>query len=124
MFSQIKCDKVKGGDGAGNLKVGCEKRGWSYQRQGAKVAPVSKPAVSLTSKSAARGGVVAATDLEIRDTADLSVFTSFRRDRAEAGGEGGKVCAASRRHPFFASLRLKIISVSDSVAGAAFVVVR
>ena len=31
--------------------------------------------------------------LETRDTADLSVSASLRRDRAEAGGEGGEVGA-------------------------------
>jgi hypothetical protein len=29
----------------------------------------------------------------------LSVFTSLRRDRAEAGGEGGKICATTNKYP-------------------------
>ena len=37
--------------------------------------------------------MVPSAGLETRDTADLSVSASLRRDRAEAGGEGGEVCA-------------------------------
>ena len=37
--------------------------------------------------------VVQSAGLETRDTADLSVSASLRRDRAGAKGEGGEVCA-------------------------------
>jgi GTP cyclohydrolase FolE2 len=53
-------------------------------------AQVSTPAVSSTSQSAGRRQPPLAS-LETRDTADLSVSASLRRDRVEA--EGGEVCA-------------------------------
>jgi hypothetical protein len=49
--------------------------------------------------------------LETRDTADLSVSASLRRDRAGAKGEGGEVCATGVAAPLryaLASLRLPL----------------
>jgi hypothetical protein len=41
-------------------------------------------------------GITQFEGLETRDTADLSVSASLRRDRAGAKGEGGEVCATGR----------------------------
>jgi carbon-monoxide dehydrogenase small subunit len=57
------------------------------------VPQTSKSAVSAISKSATPEHVERLVGLETRDTADLSVSASLRRDRAEAGGEGGEICA-------------------------------
>src|SRR5512142_1760560 len=46
----------------------------------------SRPAAAL---------LEALAGLETRDTADLSASASLRRDRAEAAGEGGEVCATN-----------------------------
>ena len=45
----------------------------SQSRKGAKVAPVSKPAVSADFQIGGANDVAASADLEIRDTADLEI---------------------------------------------------
>jgi hypothetical protein len=76
-----------------SVKVTHSREDFSRQRPPDFVAQVSKPAVSPTSQSAGQAAVTQAAGWETRDTADLSVSASLRRDRAGAKGEGGEVCA-------------------------------